>query len=136
MQYAVCIMQRCQTEMKYDNNKNQSYEQKCGKGQYESETELLRNISFSLYLVGYLFVFCQNKKMQWTTCPIFFFKFLDGWILFAIFATEKDAAEIKLRERGSLYQSAARLSLEGTASGCSSSRLLPQVFMYMNHCEK
>ena len=40
--------------------------------------------------------------------------------MFAIFATKKDAAEIKLRERGSLYQPAARLSLEGTASGCSS----------------
>ena len=72
--------------------------------------------------------FCfAKKKMQLTTCPIFFFKFLDGWILFAIFATKKDASEIKLRERGSLYQSAARLSLEGTASGCSSSsRLLPR----------
>ena len=106
--------------------KNQNYEQKCGKGQDDSETELLMYISFSLHLVWYLFLFCQKKKMQWTTCPIFFFKFLDGWILFAIFATKKDAAEIKLRERGSLYQSAARLSLEGTASGCSSSRLLPQ----------
>ena len=72
------------------------------------------------------FLFCQ-KKMQWRAPAIFFLKFLDGWILFAIFATKKDAAEIKLRERGSLYQSAARLSLEGTASGCSSSsRLLPQ----------
>ena len=75
---------------------------------------------------GWIFIFVlPKKKMQWTTCPIFFFKFLDGWILFAIFATKKDASEIKLRERGSLYQP-PRLSLEGTASGCSSSRLLPQ----------
>ena len=123
--YAVCIMHRCQTEMKYENKKIRIMNKNVAKVKMTVRQSFWCIFRFlCIWLDGFV-LFCQ-EKMQRRASAIFFFKFLDGWTLFAIFATEKDAAEIKLRERGSLYQSAARLSLEGTASGCSSSRLLPQ----------
>ena len=131
-------MQRCQTEMKYENKKIRIMNKKVAKVKTRVRQSFWCIFRFlCIWLDGFVlfFLFCQ-EKMQRRASATFFFKFLDGWILFAILATKKDAAEIKLRERGSLYQPAAPLSLEGTASGCSSSRLLPQVYKYMNLFQK
>ena len=132
MQYAVCIMLRCQTEMKYDNNKNQSYEQKCGNGQHESETELLRNISFSLYLVGYLFVWrCSGQPV-----PYFSLNFWMGELCLLFLPLKK------MRRRSSWEREGVSTSLQLASVW----RALPvvvvvvdnclKVYMYVNLCEK
>ena len=95
-------MQRCQTEMKYENKKIRIMNKKVAKVKTRVRQSFWCIFRFlCIWLDGFVlfFLFCQ-EKMQRRASAIFFFNFLDGWILFAIFATKKDAAEIKLRVKG------------------------------------